>query len=231
MLRRHRIFGRRNKRVPPSPASHFFFFFSSCSFLPPPPFPFPPPVLLRFFPLDIHHQDKLCGVYLAQAAQQQGPGAPWSREYDRTLLIGLLKHGSGRFQAIVQDDTLGLRPALELALSAGELQYSASERRLAFALPRTVWDRQTRRTIPPPLPPAVQRVPDLVFASRWRWGVVSCLVFLLLAVRGSKSSSRVRVPAWLCLRPRRCPPPGGVRGTGGLCFDRRWRRPRRPSYP
>lgn len=46
--------------------------------------------------------------------------APWTRENDRSLLIGLIKHGNGRFQAIVQDDTLGLRPALEQALSTGE---------------------------------------------------------------------------------------------------------------
>ena len=44
---------------------------------------------------------------------------PWTRENDRSLLIGCLKHGSGRFQSIVQDDTLGLRPSLELALANG----------------------------------------------------------------------------------------------------------------
>lgn len=89
------------------PFSLFPFFLVSCSGSPPPP---PPEI----------RQDKLCGVYLSQAARQQGPGALWSSEDDRTLLIGLLKHGSGRFQAIVQDDTLGLRPALELVLSSGE---------------------------------------------------------------------------------------------------------------
>ncbi|CAM9731257.1 unnamed protein product, partial [Ectocarpus fasciculatus] len=62
-------------------------------------------------------QDKLCGVYINQA--KGGGLEEWSRENDRSLLIGLLKHGNSRFQAMVQDDTLGLRPALELALANG----------------------------------------------------------------------------------------------------------------
>lgn len=43
----------------------------------------------------------------------------WTKENDRVLLIGCLKHGSGRFQLIIQDDSLGLRPALEQALETG----------------------------------------------------------------------------------------------------------------
>ncbi|CAM9680843.1 unnamed protein product, partial [Ectocarpus sp. 12 AP-2014] len=66
-------------------------------------------------PFDI--QDKLCGVYINQA--KGGGLEEWSRENDRSLLIGLLKHGNSRYQAMVQDDTLGLRPALELALASG----------------------------------------------------------------------------------------------------------------
>ncbi|CAN0355826.1 unnamed protein product, partial [Ectocarpus sp. 6 AP-2014] len=61
--------------------------------------------------------DKLCGVYINQA--KGGGLEEWSRENDRSLLIGLLKHGNSRYQAMVQDDTLGLRPALELALAGG----------------------------------------------------------------------------------------------------------------
>ncbi|CAN0259227.1 unnamed protein product, partial [Hapterophycus canaliculatus] len=61
----------------------------------------------------------LCGVF---GSHHRDPNKrqQWSRENDRSLLIGLLKHGNGRYQTMVQDDTLGLRPALELALADGE---------------------------------------------------------------------------------------------------------------
>ncbi|CAN0083820.1 unnamed protein product, partial [Scytosiphon promiscuus] len=56
-------------------------------------------------PFDI--QDKLCGVFgsLHQGPEQQ---QQWSRENDRSLLIGLLKHGNGRYQTML----LPLRPLL-----------------------------------------------------------------------------------------------------------------------
>ena len=68
--------------------------------------------------MSVFLQDKLCGAYIKQS-RGQAMQQRWTRENDRSLLIGYLKHGAGRFQAMIQDDTLGLRPALEVALENG----------------------------------------------------------------------------------------------------------------